>query len=92
MNTNIEEKTPQATEEQLKAKYEGKLYRVGMTIPIDDDHEKEFSYHFKRPSVPSYDRYVTTAAKVGITKASKASSSPLTWRKIQALRSPSGIS
>lgn len=72
MNTNIEEKTPQATEEQLKAKYEGKLYRVGMTIPIDDDHEKEFSYHFKRPSVPSYDRYVKTAAKVGITKASKA--------------------
>ena len=69
---NIEEKTPQATEEQLKANYGGKLYRVGMTIPVDDEEEKEFSYHFKRPSVPSYDRYVKTAAKVGITKASKA--------------------
>lgn len=72
MNPNTDEKATQTTEEQLKAKYEGKLYRVGMTIPIDDDHEKEFSYHFKRPSVPSYDRYVKTAAKVGITKASKA--------------------
>ncbi len=42
-----------------------------MTIPIDDDHDKEFAYHFKRPSLPSYDRYVRTAAKAGITKASK---------------------
>lgn len=72
MNPNTDEKATQMTEEQLKTKYGGKLYRVGMIIPIDDDHEKEFSYHFKRPSVPSYDRYVKTAAKVGITKASKA--------------------
>ena len=71
MNTNIEEKTTQETEKQLKDKY-GELYLAGMTIPIDDDHEKELSYHFKRPSVSSYDRYIKTAAKVGITKASKA--------------------
>ena len=68
---NGEEKIPKTMEEELKCKYEGKLYQVGITIPIDDDHEKEYSYRFKRPSVPSYDRYVKTAAQ-GITKASKA--------------------
>lgn len=57
--------------EALKAKY-GKVYRVGLTVPIDDDETKEFSYYFKRPSVPSYDRYIKTASQVGMTKASKA--------------------
>ena len=46
-------------------------YRVGITVPVDDESEKEFSYYFKRPTVPSYDRYIKTAAQ-GITKASKA--------------------
>ena len=55
----------------IKEKYGEKVYRVGMTIPEDDDHEREFFYCFKRPSVPSYDRYIKTAAK-GVTKASKA--------------------
>lgn len=59
------------TETDLKAKY-GKLYRVGITVPIDDEAEQEFAYHFKRPSVPSYDRYLKSASQVGITKASKA--------------------
>lgn len=59
-------------EEELKAKYGGKLYRVAMTVPEDDDSEKEYAYFFKRPSVPSYDRYIKSAAQVGITKASKA--------------------
>ena len=68
---NGEEKISKTIEEELKSKYDGKLYQVGITIPIDDDHEKEYSYRFKRPSVPSYDRYVKTAAQ-GITKASKA--------------------
>ena len=54
----------------LKAKYD-KVYRVGITVPVDDETEKEFSYHFKRPSAPSYDRYVKSAAKAGVTKASK---------------------
>lgn len=57
--------------EALKAKY-GKVYRIGLTVPIDDDETKEFSYYFKRPSVPSYDRYIKTASQVGMTKASKA--------------------
>lgn len=57
-------------DEGLKQKY-GKVYRVGITVPVDDETEREFCYHFKRPSVASYDRYVKTAAKVGITKASK---------------------
>lgn len=58
------------SEGELKEKY-GKLYRVGITVPVDDEEEREFSYHFKRPTVASYDRYVKTAAKTGITKASK---------------------
>lgn len=58
--------------EALKQKYGGKVYKVGVTVPIDDESEQEFSYFFKRPSVPSYDRYIKTASKVGITKASKA--------------------
>ena len=52
-----------SSEEQLKAKYGGKLYRVGITVPVDDESEKEFSYYFKRPTVPSYDRYIKTAAQ-----------------------------
>lgn len=54
----------------LREKY-GKVYRVGMTVPVDDNEEKEFSYCFKRPTVPSYDRYIKSAAQAGITKASK---------------------
>ena len=60
-----------ASDEELKAKY-GKVYRIGMTVSEDDENEVELVYRFKRPSVASYDRYVKTAAKVGITKASKA--------------------
>ena len=62
---------PASTEEQLKAKYDGKLYRVGTTVPVDDDTQIDYTYHFKRPSVPSYDRYIKSAAQIGITKASK---------------------
>lgn len=58
------------TEETLKSKY-GKVYRIGMGVPIDDEETKEFSYHFKRPSVPSYDRYIKSASQIGLTKASK---------------------
>lgn len=70
-NTTGAEQEPDKIEE-LKRKYGGKVYQVKVTVPVDDESEQEFSYHFKRPSVPSYDRYVKTAAKVGITKASKA--------------------
>ena len=63
--------TQNMTEEQLKEKYGGKLYRVGTTVPVDDDTQVEYTYHFKRPSVPSYDRYIKSASQVGITKASK---------------------
>ncbi len=61
---------PVSGEEQLRQKY-GKIYRVSITVPVDDEETQEFTYHFKRPSVPSYDRYVKSAAKTGITKASK---------------------
>lgn len=56
--------------EELKTKY-GNIYSVSMTVPVDDTQETELSYFFKRPSVPSYDRYIKDAAKSGITKASK---------------------
>lgn len=59
-----------AREIKLKEKY-GKIYHVGITVPIDDSEEKEFYYYFKRPTVPSYDRYIKTAAQTGITKSSK---------------------
>ena len=65
---SINNQTPaRSSEEQLKAKYGGKLYRVGITVPVDDESEKEFSYYFKRPTVPSYDRYIKTAAPVSYT-------------------------
>lgn len=56
--------------EALRAKY-GKVYSLGMTISEDDETEVELSYHFKRPSVASYDRYVKTLSQIGASKASK---------------------
>ena len=56
--------------EAMRQKY-GKVYKVSVTVPVDDEESKDFSYHFKRPSVPSYDRYIKTASKIGMTKASK---------------------
>ena len=56
--------------EELKAKYGGKVYRVGATIDVDDETEKEVVYFFKRPSTGSYDRYVKTTSQ-GATKALK---------------------
>ena len=56
--------------EALRAKY-GKVYSMGMTISEDDETEVELSYHFKRPSVASYDRYVKTLSQIGASKASK---------------------
>nr|WP_325235041.1 hypothetical protein [uncultured Oscillibacter sp.] len=55
---------------ELRAKY-GKVYRLGMTVSEDDETDLELSYHFKRPSVASYDRYVKTVSQVGASKASK---------------------
>ena len=59
-----------ASDEELKSKY-GKVYRIGMTVFEDDETEIELVYHFKRPSVASYDRYVKTLAQIGASKASK---------------------
>lgn len=58
------------SDEELKAKY-GKVYRIGMTVYEDDDHEIELVYRFKRPNIASYDRYVKTLAQIGASKASK---------------------
>ena len=59
-----------ASDEELKSKY-GKVYRIGMTVFEDDETEIELVYHFKRPSVASYDRYVRSLAQIGASKASK---------------------
>lgn len=59
------------TAETMKQKY-GKVYKVGVTVPVDDENEQEISYCFKRPSIPVYDRFVKTMSKIGISKASKA--------------------
>lgn len=58
------------TIQALKEKY-GKVYKVAVIVPVDDEETQEFSYYFRRPSVPSYDRYIKTASKIGMTKASK---------------------
>ncbi len=55
---------------ELRAKY-GKVYSLGMTVFEDDETEAELSYHFKRPSIASYDRYVKTLSQIGASKASK---------------------
>ena len=38
--------TPAPTE-SMKQKY-GKVYKVGVTVPVDDESEQEISYYFKR--------------------------------------------
>lgn len=60
----------QDTTEVMRQKY-GKVYKVGITVPVDDEDEKELSYYFKRPSIPVYDRFVKTMSKIGVSKASK---------------------
>lgn len=64
------EGTTPTTAEAMKQKY-GKVYKVGVTVPVDDESEQEISYYFKKPSIPVYDRFVKTMSKVGISKASK---------------------
>ena len=59
------------TAEAMRQKY-GKVYEVGISVPVDDENDQELNYRFKRPPVPVYDRFVKTMSKVGISKASKA--------------------
>lgn len=63
--------TPEKSKlDELKAKYGGKVYKIGATIEVDDESEKTVEYFFKRPSTGSYDRYVKTTAQ-GATKSLK---------------------
>ena len=63
--------SPKSEKEALKAKY-GKVYRVSCSVREDEDSEAlEFGYYFKRPSVPSYDRYLKGVQQSGMTRASK---------------------
>ncbi len=54
----------------LREKY-GKIYKVTITLDIDDETTDEREYIFKRPTVISYDRFVKTATN-SPTKASRA--------------------
>lgn len=65
-----EVKEAEAKIEALKAKYGGKVYRVGVTIDVDDETTLDKEYYFKKPSTGSYDRYVKTTAQ-GATKSLK---------------------
>lgn len=55
--------------EELKAKY-GKVYTITATIDEDDSTTVTMSYHFKKPSAISYDRFVKMASNSTV-KASK---------------------
>ena len=54
----------------LRAKYD-KIYRVAITLDVDDKTTEEREYIFKRPTTASYDRFVKTATN-SPTKASRA--------------------
>ena len=36
------------TTEAMKQKY-GKVYEVGISVPVDDENDQELNYRFKRP-------------------------------------------
>ena len=72
-----------SSEEQLKAKYGGKLYRVGITVPVDDESEKEFSYYFKRPPSPAM-----TATSRPLRRASPRQARRSCWTR-SSTRTPS---
>lgn len=52
-----------AIPEEIKAKYpDTKLYAVGINLEIDDETDERKEYIFKKPSTPSYDRYIKKAS------------------------------
>jgi hypothetical protein len=57
--------------ERLRKKYkemDGKIYEITTIIQEDDDEETEFDFIFRKPGVPSYERY----AKLSGTSTVKA--------------------
>lgn len=51
------------SENGLKEKY-GKLYEIAVTVDEDDINEgRSIKFLFKKPSVPSFNRYIKTASK-----------------------------
>lgn len=57
----MSEKKPVLNLEELKNKY-GKVYAVGVEIPVDDYTTDKKDYVFKKPSTASHDRYFKTAS------------------------------
>lgn len=54
--------TNSATQNDFKTKYK-KVYQVKATLEPDDNTTVNLEYVFKRPSVPSYDRYVKATSQ-----------------------------
>lgn len=48
-----------------------KMYKVVVGFDVTEDVRTEKTYHFKKPNVSSYDRYIKSMSK-GPTKASRA--------------------
>lgn len=46
-------------------------YRITVDIPVDGVNFNTLDYRFNRPLPVSYDRYIKTVSKIGITQASK---------------------
>ncbi|WP_270815168.1 DUF6848 family protein [Hungatella effluvii] len=49
---------------------QGKTYSVTAVLTPDDETEVVKEYHFKKPTAPSYDRYIKTAGS-GMSRALK---------------------
>lgn len=49
---------------ELRQKYkniDGKIYEIITSIQEDDESETEYDFVFRKPTTPSYDRYVKTS-------------------------------
>ncbi|MEF2968359.1 hypothetical protein V3851_23710 [Paenibacillus sp. M1] len=63
----MSEKVVTTKADDYKAKYD-KVYQVKATLEPDDQSTVDLEYVFKRPSSPSFDRYVKTTSQ-STTKA-----------------------
>ena len=72
--------------EELKEKY-GKVYRVGATIEVDDETEKNVEFFFKRPSTARRRRSRCSSLTMWSRRAGRLSRRTL--RSSRPWRSPS---
>lgn len=58
--------------DEIKKANEQGTYKITVDIPVDGVEFRTLEYRFNRPAIASYDRYVKTMSKIGISQASKA--------------------